>query len=46
MEIKKELMDTYFRIEKELGHTSTVEEHAILLVAKANVLIALQKYEK
>ena len=45
MDIKKELRETYQQILKEMATSQTVEEYAILLVAKANVLIALQKYE-
>jgi hypothetical protein len=46
MSIKEELMKTLEEIDSRLGNFGMgTEAKAMLLVARANVLIALQKYE-
>ena len=46
MDVQKELKETYYAIRRELKTTYDPRDFAILLNAKANVLTALQKYEK
>jgi len=45
MEIRIELIDTLRDINVSLSKVTSDEQQAILLNAKTNVLIALQKYE-
>ncbi|EOO11345.1 MULTISPECIES: hypothetical protein [Bacillus cereus group] len=46
MNIKKELENTLEEIKEELQQrTYNHEQYGILLIAKAKVLVALQKYE-
>ena len=46
MDIETELMFTLNNIESNLRNPTSAEQYATLVLAKSNVLIALQKYEK
>lgn len=45
MNIREMLIDTLKKTEKELENPMSHEEYAILLLAKSNILLGLQKYE-
>jgi hypothetical protein len=45
IDVKTELLNTLEVINNNLKQVTSDEEHAILLNAKANTLLALQKYE-
>lgn len=46
MNIERDLRSLLYEIDLDLRNSCSAEHHATLLIAKANVLIALQKYEK
>lgn len=45
-EIEAELRATLWKIDRRLNGSSSLDIETKLLIAKANVLMALQKYEK
>lgn len=46
MDIKQTLQTQLQQVEREINSSGYSERRAMLQVAKANILLALQKYEK